>query len=95
MLLLGLPTLLLGFVAPDWVVTHRALFFVAYIVNYVVAGQSHTSTRRPALKSRCTWRQMDALVCRRFGCQHLPFRGNPPGPTAPLSPANEFPLSLQ
>ncbi len=38
MLLLGLPTILLGFVVPDMVVTHRAMFFAAYIVNYVMVS---------------------------------------------------------
>jgi len=36
MMLLGVPTIVFGFLAPDVIVTNRAGFFTAYIVNYVV-----------------------------------------------------------
>jgi len=37
-ILLGCPTILLGFIAPDVVETHRAAFFTAYIINFVVVS---------------------------------------------------------
>ena len=36
MLLLGCPTILFGFAAPEAIEANRGLFFAAYIVNYVV-----------------------------------------------------------
>jgi hypothetical protein len=38
MMLLGFPTIVFGFLAPDVIVTNRAGFFAAYIVNYVVVS---------------------------------------------------------
>ncbi len=38
LMLLGFPTVLLGFLAPDAINANRAAFFAAYIVNYVVVS---------------------------------------------------------
>lgn len=38
MMLLAFPTIVFGFLAPEVIVTNRAGFFAAYIVNYVVVS---------------------------------------------------------
>jgi CDP-diglyceride synthetase len=38
LLLLGVPTVLFGFLAPETVATYRATFLCVYIVNYVIVS---------------------------------------------------------